>query len=92
MHTLLNMARPRPQERAAVDLQLVIEAALSFLSERLRQRGIESITHFGSVAQVWGDAEKLQQLFLNLFINAADAMRDGGTLEIRTNDRPDGLV
>ena len=38
---------------------------------------------FESVPGVTGDAERLQQLFLNLFLNAADAMPEGGELSVR---------
>jgi signal transduction histidine kinase len=87
MHALLNLARPRAPVVAPVDVGAVIETAVSFLREKLARRGIDVELQLGGGWVVRGDMEKLQQLFLNLILNAADAMMEGGTLtlEILTN-------
>ena len=88
MQALLNLARPRDPVVQPVDLASVIETAVSFLREKLSKRNIEvrlSTTSADAEAGSWvvrGDVEKLQQLFLNLIMNAADAMMDGGTLTL----------
>jgi signal transduction histidine kinase len=82
MQGLLNMARPHAPVRTGVALGDEIERALSFLSEKLRRRAIVVERHFRAVPAVEGDPERLQQLFLNLILNAADAMAGGGTLAI----------
>ena len=43
-----------------------------------QRRGIDVVRDYRSVPLVQGDPEKLQQLFLNLILNAADAMGDAG--------------
>jgi signal transduction histidine kinase len=83
IQTLLSVARPRDPIRTRVDLRELLEATLEFTAERLRRNRIEVATEFGEVAEIVGDPEKLQQLLLNLVLNAADAMQDGGKLEIR---------
>lgn len=91
IETLLNMARPRKTRRLPVELEPLLRASLSFLRDKLGQQQIELETRFEAVPNVVGDAERLQQLFLNLFINAADAMPDGGRLRVslapNANDR-----
>jgi signal transduction histidine kinase len=82
IQVLLNMARPRPSRRQPVDLQPLLERTLSFVSEKMSRRHIEVSTDFSPAGSVMGDAERLQQLFLNLFLNAADAMAEGGELRI----------
>jgi len=82
IQTLLNMARPRRTRRQPVDLTALMETSLSFVGEKLSRRGIEVAKSLDSVPSVLGDAERLQQLFLNLFLNAADAMPDGGELRV----------
>jgi signal transduction histidine kinase len=86
IQTLLNMARPKRSQRLPVDLAALLEASLAFLQEKLRLREIRVETHFTPGVSLIGDSERLQQLFLNLFLNAADAMPDGGELRVSVSD------
>ena len=55
------------------------------LEHQLQKAGIQLKTDFeAALPAVQGNAGKLQQVFLNLFLNARDAMSGGGTLEVRT--------
>ncbi len=92
IRTLLNMARAEERERQPVDLEAVLERSLSFLSEKFRVRGIEVRSEFHEARSILGDEEKLQQLFLNLFLNAVDAMTEGGTLGISLRQLDDDRV
>jgi len=82
IETLLAFARPRPVLKSPVQLQRSLEEVLTFLSEEFRKREVTVERCFESVAAIRGDGAKLQQLFLNLFLNAVDAMPDGGTLRV----------
>ncbi len=82
IQTLLNLARPRRSRRVPVSLGPLLEATLSFLAEKLRARGIRVERDLRAAPSILGDPERLEQLFLNLFLNAADAMPDGGELRI----------
>ncbi|MGH0034971.1 MAG: protoglobin domain-containing protein [Myxococcota bacterium] len=82
IQSLLNMARPKASERIPVDLEALLESTLAFLTEKFQRRRIDVARSFAEVPSVLGDPERIQQLCLNLFINAADAMPDGGTLSI----------
>ncbi|MCG8590096.1 MAG: protoglobin domain-containing protein [Proteobacteria bacterium] len=90
IESLLNMARPKKQERAPVDLEALMETTLSFLSEKFDRRGVEVRRNFAPVSPVEGDSERLQQLCLNLFLNAVDAMPDGGELRVGLAPLDDG--
>jgi len=90
--TLLGIARPRATRRTPVDVLALVETSLSFVHEKLGRRGIELESSLEDVSSVLGDAERLQQLFLNLFLNAADAMPDGGTLRVALRPDQDGDV
>jgi two-component system sensor kinase FixL len=92
VQSLMNFARPRETVRLPVQLQEVLEKALSFVGEKLRRRGIEVERHLEPVPAIRGDAEKLQQLFLNLLLNAADSMPDGGSLQLSTAPRGEAEV
>ena len=90
IQTLLNMARPRMAQRVPVSLEPLIETTFSFLTEKLARRGIRIERSFKPVSSISGDPERLQQLFLNLFLNAADAMPDGGVLRVGMEETKDG--
>lgn len=82
IQTLLNMARPGKAQQLSVSLKSVIETTLGFLTEECSRRGIEVRSEVDPAPSVLGDPERLQQLFLNLFMNAVDAMPDGGALRV----------
>ena len=92
LQTLLDMARPREPQRSELDLREVIEGSLAFLREKLQRRAIEVEVDFTCPATLEGDAQKLQQVFLNLFLNAADAMPEGGTLRVHLGRADDGRI
>jgi signal transduction histidine kinase len=82
LHTLLHMGRPRRTELQRVELRSVVEQSLSFLSEKFRRHRVSAKLQPGPSAAILGDVEKLQQVFLNLFLNAVDAMPQGGEIRV----------
>ncbi len=85
VNSLLNFSRTSTTSFGPVNLNKTIQETLSLLDHQLQKAGIVIRTDFLSDAPiVQGNAGKLQQVFLNLFINARDAMPGGGRLEIRT--------
>jgi signal transduction histidine kinase len=91
IHTLLQIAHPRRSQNERVDLAPLVEQTLSFVAEQLSRRGVQVKQTLESEVHVFGDAERLQQLFLNLFLNAADAMPGGGELRVELG-QADGEV
>jgi len=84
---LLTLARggQAANERAPVDLNTVINDVLSLLEHQLRAVNIQVRRDLSASAPiVVGTEHKLQQVFLNLFINARDAMPRGGWLSVTT--------
>jgi PAS domain S-box-containing protein len=67
------------------DLNTCLEDTIKIVKHRFDRDGISLSTKFlETIPSVKGDSRKLQQVFLNLINNAADAMPQGGKLMIRT--------
>ena len=82
---LLNFSRTNATEYAEVDLHQVITETLSLLEHQFKSARIRVEHELQADDPVtFGNAGKLQQVFLNLFLNARDAMAEGGELRIRT--------
>jgi CheY-like chemotaxis protein len=85
---LLTFSRKRRLAREPVDLHAVIEAAIGLLDRSLDRR-IDIQTRLAAErSHVVGDASQLQNVFLNLALNARDAMPEGGTLTFATTACP----
>src|SRR6185503_15545324 len=85
VNSLLNFSRTSTTLFGDVNVNRVIQETLSLLEHQLHKSGIELKTDLeADLPPVHGNAGKLQQVFLNLFLNARDAMSAGGALEIRT--------
>jgi signal transduction histidine kinase len=81
---LLSYCRPSPGARALVDVRLPMRSALAFVEGRARSAGVEiSEALPETLPPVRANAGELDQVFLNLLLNALDAMPSGGRLEVR---------
>jgi len=85
VNSLLNFSRTSTTSFGEVNLNRVIQETLSLLEHQLQKSGIRIQSSLDpSLGSVHGNTGKLQQVFLNLFLNARDAMSGGGTLEVRS--------
>jgi two-component system, NtrC family, sensor kinase len=83
VNSLLSFSRTSTTEFVEVDVSKVIQETLNLLEHQLKKSGVEVKLETPAVLPaVKGNAGKLQQVFLNLFLNARDAMDAGGTLTI----------
>ncbi len=82
--TMWNLARQSNFEYSFIDVRQPIKDSLILISEQFRQRQIEIITDIDEkLPRVYGDANQLHQVFLNLLANAKDAIEETGSVEIR---------
>ena len=84
---LLSYARARSYRMEVFSLKESIEKSLLLLEYRLSRSGIEVIKDFSEDdVQVWGDGNHLQQVIMNILMNAIDAMPNGGELQIEIKE------
>ncbi|RNA67883.1 ATP-binding protein [Alteribacter keqinensis] len=86
---LMNIANPKLSEKPReTNLELLIDDLLLLHQSQMKKKGIEVNTYFhGRLPAVYLDANKIQQVFLNLLQNACDAMEAGGRLTVSTSYR-----
>ena len=85
VNNLLNFSRVGSAQFSEVSLNAVVEETLSLVTHPLKTAHVEVVRQLqGDLPPVLGSMNRLQQVFLNLFMNARDAMPSGGTLEVRT--------
>ncbi len=92
IETLLNIARPHQMVRAPVDVSSVLDHALDFFREKLRARAVKVERAYAEAPEIEGDKDRLEQTFLNLIVNATDAMPKGGHLSVSVATGADGWV
>ena len=82
---LLTLSRPASSERSSVDLNIIIVDVLALLEHQFEAHRIRIRRELNETPViVLGQEQKLQQVFLNLFLNARDAMPKGGWLSVST--------
>lgn len=92
MKGLLEFARPSKPQFRLVNVRSILENAIKFSlkprSSNGSANGVEIVKEFDdSLPDIVADPIQLQQVFMNLLLNASAAMPDGGTLTLRaTND------
>jgi nitrogen-specific signal transduction histidine kinase len=85
VNSLLNFSRTSQTDFTEVDLNKVIRETVALLEpqlEKVRVRVQQNLEE--NLPSIRGNQGKLQQVFLNLFLNARDAMEEGGVLRIRS--------
>jgi two-component system NtrC family sensor kinase len=82
---LLEFARPKEPETSIVNINDVVEKALSIMETKTLFQNIKIKKKYSSsLPKITADSAQLQQVFINIIINAAEAMEGNGSLTIET--------
>jgi two-component system, NtrC family, sensor kinase len=86
---LLDFSRERPPLKKMVDLNAVMEKALTILDNEFRTRRVEVIKDLSpDPLPTYLDANQIQQIFMNLLINAVEAIKEQGRITVSTRYNP----
>jgi signal transduction histidine kinase len=82
---LLDFARPSPLELKPASLGTVIDASLALMQNQFEAKAIQVTRDLApDLPKLALDSNQMQQVFINLFLNALHAMSHGGELQIRS--------
>ena len=93
INNLLNFARFSESDFKEVNINSLMSETVSLLEHQLRKNGITLKMELDKeLPETLGNGGKLQQVFMNLFLNAKDAMPKGGRLNLRSYEKNSEIV
>ena len=85
INDLLSFARPSRPNIAEENMNDVVDGIARILETEAKEKGVEIARDFAlNLPKVWIDREQMKQVFMNLILNAIQAMREGGSIFIST--------
>jgi two-component system, NtrC family, sensor kinase len=85
INDLLSFARPSKPNVAPENVNDVVENIARILEAQAKEKGMAISREFhDNLPKVWIDREQMKQVFMNLLLNAIQAMREGGSISIAT--------
>ncbi|HEY7163387.1 MAG TPA: ATP-binding protein [Candidatus Binatia bacterium] len=85
INDLLSFARPSRPNIAEEDMNDVVDGIARILETEAKEKGVQIKREFATnLPKAWIDREQLKQVFMNLILNAIQAIRDGGSIVIAT--------
>jgi len=83
INDLLSFARPSKPNVAPENVNDVVDNIARILETQAKEKSVVIARDFGdNLPKVWIDREQMKQVFMNLILNAIQAMRDGGSINI----------
>ncbi len=81
-----NFARPSKPKQDFYDIEMITDGVYLLLAPRLKKKKIAFKTDFSKeIPQIYADEGQIEQVILNLFLNAAEAMEKGGEISVSTD-------
>lgn len=80
--SLLTYSKARPEDFTRVELHKLVKNAVSLIDKELSNLDIEVVSYFEDTPAIYGSPSKLQQMLLNLLINAQHAIGGGGVISV----------
>jgi len=83
---LLSFTRPSPMKKEFIELIPLIDESLLFLKHRIEEKNIKIENQYSNrPITLWGDEKMIQQLLINIMINAVQALKNDGKITIKAD-------
>ena len=93
LKTFFSFAKPQKLNLVYCHIKDVINEIIPFLIKEIADRGIHFLEHYDPhLSRIKVDKSQMYQVFLNLFLNALQAMPNGGQLKIEVKPLASGLI
>jgi two-component system NtrC family sensor kinase len=92
VHNLLDLTRQQEPSKKPCDINRLIEESLVIVQNKFKLHNVEVEKRMDSLQKVQADPSLIKQVFINILVNAAEAMHAGGRLTIRTFRNTDGTI
>jgi signal transduction histidine kinase len=90
---LLEFGRPKSTDFILIDVQETISKTLEMISTRLYKQDVQAVQEIApELPRIYADPQQLQQVLVNLSLNAVDAMPAGGKLTLRAKQNSSGQM
>lgn len=96
MKNFLNFARPHKPQFSKVDINHILAATIDFMVKQTsfsnKSKSLNIVKEFKPLPEITADLQQLRQIFINLLLNAQEALPFGGTITIKTSHDDLGFV
>ena len=90
---LLDVAHPSDIQRQDTQLREILESTLELVRQEAKNSGVDlSVSINENLPLISVDPDRISQALINLYLNAIQAMKDGGTLGIHAKAKPDNVT
>jgi len=89
VRTLLDFSRKKMENPISADLRRIVEDSIALVEHQLKKKNIHIHLEMELSRTVTGFPTRLQQLFINLILNAVDALDEGGEIRISAREAGD---
>jgi signal transduction histidine kinase len=93
LQTFLDFARPPRPDRRRQEIAVIVEPVLALIRGRARKQCVSiAFLRSENAVEAEVDSDQIEQLLLNLVLNALDAMPHGGNIEVELRPARDGFL
>ena len=93
IHRFLDFTKPSESEFSRTGINQVIRRSLALHEDRLKKENIKiDLSLDESIPEIFCNADKMEEVFLNIFSNSIDAMAEGGRLTIKSEARSGKMI